>query len=74
MTKKEVHDKIWVKEFYSSGLKNLNGSDVKIVNLRIRKREKKVIADIIQECEGETHRYNNCEYPLDELEAMKVDV
>ncbi len=74
MTKKEIHDKIWVKEFYSSGLKPLKNADVKIVNLRIRKREKKVIADIIHECENESHRYNNCKYSFDELEAIEVDV
>jgi len=74
MTKKEIHDKIWVKEFYSSGLKHMNNADVRIVNLRIRKREKKVIADIIQEVENEFHRYNNCEYSFNELEAIKVDV
>ena len=50
-TKKEIHDKIWVKEFYANGLKHMNNADIKIVNLRIRKCEKKVIADIIQKCE-----------------------
>ena len=74
MTKKEIHDKIWVKEFYANGLKHMNNADIKIVNLRIRKCEKKVIADIIQKCEGESHRYDNCEYSFDELEAIKVDV
>ena len=74
MTKKEIHDKIWVKEFYATGLKHMNGADIKIMNLMIRKHEKKVIADIIQECENESHRYNNCEYSFDELEAIEVDV
>lgn len=74
MTKKQMHDKIWVKEFYSSGLKNINGADIRIINLKIKKREKKVIADIIQHWENESRRYNNCEYSFDELEAIKVDV
>ena len=74
MTKKEIYDKIWVKEFYSNGLKHMNNADVKIVNLRIRKREKKVIADIIHKCEDESHRYDNREYSFDELEAIEVDV
>lgn len=73
MDKTEIKKKIETYAYYHSGLKNINGGDVRAVNIKVRKD--KVIADIIymDYFDGyHTERYNDCEYPLDLLEKVKV--
>lgn len=57
-------------EFYANGMKWINGGSVKVVNVRILKREKKVIADVILYYYDKTERYNNCEYPFEVIEKF----
>jgi hypothetical protein len=69
MDKEKIKKKIEEFEYNSSGIKYNNGSDVRIVNLKIFKKEKKAVCDVIFNCFGDNgnmneERYNECEYDL----------
>ncbi len=68
---KKIKEDIYWFELNNSGLRKLNGGDVKVLNIKIRKRERRVYADIILmrlEEEGYvTERHNNCYYSFDLL-------
>ena len=69
--KEEIKNKIMLFELNNSGLKNINGGDVWVKNLKISKKNKMITADIIliEEDMGNGHykkeRYNNCKYGFD---------
>jgi hypothetical protein len=73
MTKQELKEKIRDLEYYRSGYKKLGGGeDVEVRNVRIRKKDDLVLADVIfhEPCEGEHFRHDNVEYSLSELEKQ----
>lgn len=76
MNRKEIKEWIWWYEYTNSGLRRINGGNVEVLNLRIRKDGNKAIADIklIEEDMGDgcskVERYNNCEYPLDKIKKI----
>jgi len=64
ITIKEAKEKIQSFEYYTNGLEHLNGSSVKVVNVKIGKDV--IIADVILLKKfGEVQeRYNNSEYAI----------
>ena len=70
MTKKEAKERIETIEFYGNGFHKLSGYDVRAINIRLRKE--KVIADIIFYEDGVRERHDNCEYPIEVLERIKI--
>ncbi len=72
MNKEKIKESIYFYELNSSGLRKINGGAVKVVNLKIRKREQRVYADIILIRLGDgdnyiTERYSNCYYSFELL-------
>jgi hypothetical protein len=69
-SKKKLKESIEAMELRSSGFKWLNGGLVIAKNIRIKKREQKVIADIqlIEQDMGDGHErietMRDCEYPF----------
>ena len=70
MDKKKITQAIEDFEYRDNGFKNLSGVDAVAKNVRIKKSENKVYADIILKWyeEGRSERHNDCYYPLDEME------
>lgn len=70
MDKKEIKEKIYLYELNNSGLRQVNGGDVIVKNLRILKRDKIVKADItfIEQDMGDGYsrkeQIKDCEYPF----------
>lgn len=69
MTKQEIKDTIAEIEYYNNSAGGiLCGIDIKVVNLKITKEE--ATADIIvNENREKIERFNDCVYPIHELEA-----
>jgi len=67
--KKEIKEAIENIEFTANGMRWINGASVEVVNIRILKRDKIVIADVILHFDGDERieRYNDCEYPFEVL-------
>ena len=66
MEKEKIKEKIYWYELNNSGLRKINGGEVIVLNMKIRKREKRVYADIILIRMGEEgyikERHDNCHY------------
>jgi len=72
MDKKEIREKIYWYEINNSGLRKISGADVRVLNMKIRKKEKRVYADIILIRLGANdnymeERYNDCYYSFELL-------
>ena len=67
--KKKIKERIARWELRCNGLNSMNGAFVDVLNLRVKKSENLVIADIkfVFDEEGKIERYDDCEYPLDKL-------
>jgi len=63
--KETVKDKIWEYEYYNNGMHHLCGADVLVRNIKILKRAKRILADIILRFEDKTERYDECEYSFE---------
>ena len=74
MDKKKIKERIEILEYRNNNIRHINGACVRVVNLEIKKRENKVIADVIldYQIDRRTERYNDCEYKLDDLMKIKV--
>lgn len=70
MNKEEVKNKIRIFEYVVNGLRKLNGSDVKVKNLKLNKEV--AVCDVELIIEDRKERYNSVEYPLSKLMALKV--
>lgn len=68
--KRKITQAIEDFEYYDNGFNHLCSAWANAVNVRIVKRENKVYADIILRHaeEGRQERYDNCEYPLNEIQ------
>lgn len=68
MTKKTAKEAIWNFEYYTNGYGRLSGMDVKVINLRLRK--KFAIADVklIDREDNHVDRYNDQKYVVEHLE------
>jgi hypothetical protein len=57
-------------EYRDNGFKNLSGVDAIAKNVRIKKTENRVYADIILKWyeEGRSERHNDCYYPLTDIQ------
>lgn len=66
LDKKAIKELVYLYELNNSGMRKLNGGDVKVLNLHIAKKEKRVYADIILiRLENDSYveeRYNECHY------------
>ena len=71
--KKELKDILETIELNHSGLRSINGADVEVSNIRIRKSENKIIANVkyIYDEEGKEEIYKNCEYDLDKINNLR---
>jgi len=71
----KIKEKIYWYELNNSGYRKLNGGDVKVLNLKVRKRERRVYADIVLMKLGEIgyiiERYNGCYYSFKLLGIKK---
>ncbi len=70
--KEKIKEKIYWYELNNSGLRKINGGDVKVLNIKIKKREKRVYADIILIRLGDDNnyikeRYYDCYYSFELL-------
>lgn len=61
-----LKEAIWEIEFAANGLRNINGAGVVVKNLRVNKREGKVVADVelVFDSGERVERFKDCEYPL----------
>lgn len=71
MNKAKLKEAIENYEYNHSGISYNNGSYAKAVNIKITKD--KVFADIllVQQFEGTTERYNECEYPREYFKELE---
>ena len=74
MNKEQIRAKIQEFEINRNGLRKINGADVMVRNIKIRKREKMVCADVtlINDDEGRSEKYNDCNYSFDCLGVESI--
>lgn len=70
MTNKQAGRVIESIEYVQNGFGGLSGHDVKVVNVKKLKKEKKYVADVILRdyCDNRQERYNACEYSIATVE------
>ena len=70
LDKSDIKELLYWYEFNNSGLRKINGGDVTITNIRINKKQNKIIANVelIKNDMGDGHyskeKFRDCEYPL----------
>ena len=75
--KESLKEQIMWYELNNTGLRMINGGDVIVKNLRIKKREKIVMANItlVEEDMGDGHykeeRIQDCDYPFKLFKELK---
>lgn len=72
--KNKLKSRIATIEYYNSGLTKINGDYVLVKDIKIKKRDNLVVADIIFGSyeDNKTERYNGCEFKLNEL--LKINI
>ena len=76
--KEEIEFRIIMCESRSNGLNKISGGYVEVYNLKIMKKLKRVIADVVLSYPGDSDvinkfRYNNCEYSFDKLGIIEIN-